>query len=234
MSNYPLKIRTYIFAIVAAIALTTAPLRADIICGTFDGPNQDLGSFGSPAFTVVQTIDFDVADVNDVTFEANFFVIDAGIRITVNGMELFETPADVTQFGQPGIFSSNPANDSTGAAFDNLGFAFNPLADGSPRLTVNSDSTGTSFSGNNQVGQGPGPITPVAFTPSFLVANFSDLLTANDTNTIVIENINDNGRALLVGDFTVVAPATTAVPEPSAVSLCLLGGLLWIKRRRRQ
>lgn len=239
MSNYSIKTRSCIFTFVAAIALTTSTLRADIISGDFSGPGAQQApngvSFSPAIITDVQTIVFDVANVDDVTFEANFTLIDAGIQILVNGTPLFTTPSDVTQFGPEGTFISNPTTDNNGNAFENLGFAFNALPGDLPRLTVNSDSTGTSFSGNNQtvINNATGDITPVTYTPGFLVATFSDLLVANESNTIVIQNINANAFANLAGDFEVVSSAATAVPEPASVlGLIALIGTMSLRRRR--
>ena len=227
MSLFALKMRACVVAIVAATTLPASPVVADIV-GTFDSPNMNVSGT-----TSVQTISFDVGNVADIVFEANFVVIDAGIQINVNGTPLFVTPEDVTQFGTPNnIFVSTPSNDSNGAAFDNLGFAFNPLPGDLPRLTVTSDNTGTSFTGYNQVDGSPLPPTAVTYTTSFSTQNFSSLLNPNSPNTIEIFNINNDTFARLAGDFTLTGELTS-VPEPSAVSLLLFGGLALVARRRR-
>ena len=230
MSLFALKMRACVVAIVAATTLPASPVVADIV-GTFDSPNVNV--IGT---TSVQTISFDVGNVADIAFEANFVVIDAGIQINVNGTPLFVTPEDVTQFGTPNnIFVSTPSNDSNGAAFDNLGFAFNPLPGDLPRLTVTSDNTGTSFTGYNQVNGDDPPLLPptaVTYTTSFTPQNFSSLLNPNSLNTIEIFNINNDTFARLAGDFTLTGELVT-VPEPSAVSLLLFGGLALVARRRR-
>ena len=92
MSLFALKMRACVVAIVAATTLPASPVVADIV-GTFDSPNVNV--IGT---TSVQTISFDVGNVADIAFEANFVVIDAGIQINVNGTPLFVTPEDVTQF----------------------------------------------------------------------------------------------------------------------------------------
>ena len=216
-----------------AIALMSSPLCADIVTGSFSGP--DMNTSGPVS---ILTIPFNVADPDDVTFEANFDIIDVGIQINVNGNQLFSTGINISQFSAAGVFLSDPDVDINGGQFVNLGFPFDPLANGEPRLTVVSDSSGTSLSGNNQLssdmGVALGPITPVDFTTSFNIANFSDLLIPNGANTIEIVSLNDpESRALLQGDFTVEAiPA--AVPEPSSLSLLLLGSMFWAKRRRQK
>lgn len=229
------KLNACATSLMMMIALTASPLPADII-GSFDGPGVNVNGF-----SLVQTIDFDVVDADDIAFEANFFVIDAGIQITVNGTPLFTTGPDVTQFGTPDNFFSTPGTDSAGVPFDNIGFGFNPLTDpvtgdDLPRLTVNSDSAGTAFSGYNQVNLPDVPLiapTAVTYTTSFPVEIFTDLLNDNSPNTIQIFNINDNSFARLDGDFTLTVEAS-AVPEPSSLSLLLLGSLFCMKRRRHQ
>lgn len=233
LAHSSLKTRICIAASVMAIALMSSPLCADIVTGSFSGP--DMNTSGPVS---ILTIPFNVADPDDVTFEANFDIIDVGIQINVNGNQLFSTGINISQFNAAGVFLSDPATDINDGQFVNLGFPFNPLANGQPRLTVVSDSSGTSLSGNNQRstngGMPLGPITPVDFTTSFNIANFSDLLIPNGANTIEIVSLNDpDSFALLQGDFTVEAlPA--AVPEPSSLSLLLLGSMFWAKRRRQK
>ena len=234
LAHSSLKTRICIAASVMAIALMSSPLCADIVTGSFSGPSMNTSGPVS-----ILTIPFNVADPDDVTFEANFDIIDVGIQINVNGNQLFSTGINISQFNAAGVFLSDPATDINDGQFVNLGFPFNPLANGQPRLTVVSDSSGTSLSGNNQLassddGAPLGPITPVDFTTSFNIANFSDLLIPNGANTIEIVSLNDpDSRALLQGDFTVEAlPA--AVPEPSSLSLLLLGSMFWAKRRRQK
>ena len=228
LAHSSLKTRICIAASVMAIALMSSPLCADIVTGSFSGPGMDTSGPVS-----ILTIPFNVADPDDVTFEANFDIIDLGIQINVNGNQLFSTGINISQFSAAGAFLSTPSDGSNGSQFVNLGFPFISLANGQPRLTVVSDSSGTSLSGNNQDGD-TGPITPVDFMTSFNIANFSDLLIPNGANTIEIVSLNDpDSRALLQGDFTVEAlPA--AVPEPSSLSLLLLGSMFWAKRRRQK
>ena len=215
--------RGYTAALVLAITLTTSPLAADIV-GDFDGPNTETNN---P--TVVQTIDFDVANVNDIVLEANFFIVDAGIQILVNNQELFATGTDTSQFGPDNIFVSSLPNGTSAPQFDNLGLSFNPLPGDVPRLTVTSDSSGTAFSGfNQQTTEAP---TAVNYTVSFDVADFSSLLVADSANTIQILSLNDFGASRLDGAFS-LSGAVAAVPEPSSSALLVLGTVFCLRRRR--
>ena len=230
MPQYTLKIRTCIFAFMAAIALTTtSSLRADIVTVDFNFEITDV-AIASGTFPVT-SVTFDIptaADIAGVSFEANFAIVDAGVDIVVNNQLLFSTGDDVSNFSPTDVFSI-PGNPTPPPDDRNIFFPFSPSNNDLPRLSSLSDSTGTSFSGAPR----PDSTGIVDYTPLFSIANFSDLLETGE-NTIEILNRNDNGQARLIGDFTLVAPETTAVPEPSAGSLCLIGGLLWMKRRRRR
>ena len=219
----------YLSTLAFALFLFSTHLKADIV-GDFDGP-------GIPTDdpTVVQTIDFDVANVNDIVLEANFFIVDAGIQILVNNQELFATDDDTSQFNMDIIFDSFLL-DGTPAPFDNLGFGFVALPGDVPRLTVTSDSSGTAFSGfNQQIDEGTGnaltAVTAVNYTVSFDVADFSSLLVADSANTIQILSLNDSDVSRLVGDFS-VSGAVAAVPEPSSSALLVLGTVFCLRRRR--
>ena len=219
----------YLSTLAFALFLFSTHLKADIV-GDFDGP-------GIPTDdpTVVQTIDFDVANVNDIVLEANFFIVDAGIQILVNNQELFATGDDTSQFNMDNIFDSFLL-DGTPAPFDNLGFGFVALPGDVPRLTVTSDSSGTAFSGFNQqvnnMGLAPtADPTAVNYTVSFDVADFSSLLVADSANTIQILSLNGDDVSRLVGDFS-VSGAVAAVPEPSSSALLVLGTVFCLRRRR--
>ena len=219
----------YLSTLAFALFLFSTHLKADIV-GDFDGPNITTND---P--TVVQTIDFDVANVNDIVLEANFFIVDAGIQILVNNQELFATDDDTSQFNMDNIFDSFLL-DGTPAPFDNLGFGFVALPGDVPRLTVTSDSSGTAFSGFNQqvnnMGLAPtADPTAVNYTVSFDVADFSSLLVADSANTIQILSLNDSDVSRLVGDFS-VSGAVAAVPEPSSSALLVLGTVFCLRRRR--
>ena len=220
----------YLSTLAFALFLFSTHLKADIV-GDFDGP-------GIPTDdpTVVQTIDFDVANVNDIVLEANFFIVDAGIQILVNNQELFATGTDATQFGPDNIFVSSLLDGTPALQFDNLGFGFVALPGDVPRLTVTSDSSGTAFSGFNQqvnnMGLAPtADPTAVNYTVSFDVADFSSLLVADSANTIQILSLNGDGVSRLDGDFS-LSGAVAAVPEPSSSALLVLGTVFCLRRRR--
>ena len=223
----------YLSTLAFALFLFSTHLKADIV-GDFDGPGIPTND---P--TVVQTIDFDVANVNDIVLEANFFIVDAGIQILVTNQELFATGTDATQFGPDNIFVSSLL-DGTPAPpalqFDNLGFGFVALPGDVPRLTVTSDSSGTAFSGFNQQVNNSGldptaDPTAVNYTVSFDVADFSSLLVADSANTIQILSLNGDGVSRLDGDFS-LSGAVAAVPEPSSSALLVLGTVFCLRRRR--
>ena len=220
----------YLSTLAFALFLFSTHLKADIV-GDFDGPGIPTND---P--TVVQTIDFDVANVNDIVLEANFFIVDAGIQILVNNQELFATGTDATQFGPDNIFVSSLLDGTPALQFDNLGFGFVALPGDVPRLTVTSDSSGTAFSGfNQQIDQVTGnaltAVTAVNYTVSFDVADSSSLLVADSANTIQILSLNGDGVSRLDGDFS-LSGAVAAVPEPSSSALLVLGTVFCLRRRR--
>ena len=128
-------------------------------------------------------------------------------------------------------------NGQDGNIQDPFGFRSDPSGDPLTRLTVQADSTGTSFSGVAVVD--PGSVE--SFTPDLSgnngsdfsnLSNFSNLLQVGD-NTIEIVNLNGFEGADLVGDFTVTLPDTTSVPEPtSLLGLLTLIGTMSMRRRR--
>ena len=231
------SITAFVFGFIIA---TSAQLKAQIVLdsGSFNR-GTDVDAPATVNYTVA-TAEFELTstdDIPNVSFLANFFLIDAGIAIVVNNIQLFSTGDDVSQFQSTRIFQTtlgpggniqNPfgiINDSTGV----------PLT----RLTVQADSTGTSFSGVAVVDPIVGSVE--SFTPDLSgnngsdfsnLSNFSNLLQVGD-NTIEIVNLNGFEGADLVGDFTVTLPDTTSVPEPtSLLGLLTLAGMLSLRRRR--
>ena len=230
-----------IFGVIIAVS---AQLKADIALdsGNFDFMMPDANNAGG---FVVATSEFSLnsdADRLNTSFAANFFVIDAGIEIFVNGTRLFSTGNDVSHFG-PRVFDTG-----LGILEGEDGNIENPFGtigpEGAPlsRLTVSSDSTGTSFSGIAFAD----PASPVVtFTPNpspngfnngadfTNISNFSNLLVVGN-NTIEIVNLNNFQGANLAGDFTVtLIEATAAVPEPtSLLGLLALAGTMSLRRRR--
>jgi len=217
-------------ALLIAMFSLVSTLHADGItnvdCDTFEfsfdrpdvpvSPSESI-LVASSAFSLTN------ADISSIVFEANFDVIDAGVRIDVNGLPLFATGADVSEFGPGGIFNF-PTLSTTDTFIQN---PFGPNDSSIPRLTVLSDSTGTTFSGS----QTTTAASPAVFAPLFNVGDFTGLLAPGD-NVIEIFVLNGFGGANLSGDFTVTQTAE-AVPEPTSLSLCLVGGLMLAARRRR-
>ena len=136
-------------AALLTLAATLTPICADTILETdtfsFSEPDPDLMPGGAFALggTAASTAPFSLtsADISNIMFEANFDFIDAGIEILVNGVSLFNTGPDVSQFNG----ASSTVFTQTGAT--NLGVPFEERFDLQPRLTVSSDSDGTIFSG---------------------------------------------------------------------------------------
>jgi len=195
--------------VLLSIVSTLAPIQADIV---IDSNNFSSSQPSGGGFVVATTQSFSLtsADIADVTFEANFELIDAGIEILVNGVSLFDTGPDVSQFG-PAVFSPN-----------NLGIPFGPRGDGLPRLTVQSDFTSDTST------------NIIQYTPLFNVTDFASLLQVGN-NQIEIVNQNNFQGANLSGDYTVKrVTEAAAVPEPSSIVLLGLFGLAGAVRRRRK
>jgi len=145
------SVRACACAILITIVSNVASLHADTILdtNTFSSSQPSGGGF---VVATTQNFSLTSAEIADTTFEANFDFIDAGIEILVNGISLFATGDDVSQFngGNQTVFTQ------TGAV--NLGIPFGPTGDGTPRLTVQSDSTGTQFLGPDLAANGAGNI----------------------------------------------------------------------------
>ena len=205
-------------AFIAALTFMLPSLSADIVLdsGSFANTEASGGGF------VVATSMFSLtsADIPDVLFEANFDIIDAGVEVVVNGTSLFTTGDDASNFG-PQVFQP------TAVQPDNIDFSFDPNDNGLPRLTVVSDSSGTVMTGAAFVNS----TSTVPYIPLFNVANFTSLLQTGG-NTIEIINHNNFQGATLNGDYRV--KVVNAVPEPTSLSLCLIGSFFLMTRRRRQ
>ena len=236
------SITTFVFGLIIA---TSAQLKAQIVLdsGSFNR-GTDVDAPFNVNFTVA-TAEFELTstdDIPNVSFLANFVAIDAGIAIVVNGTQLFSTGDDVSQFG-PRVFQTTLGfigfNNQDGNIQNPFGIINDSTGVPLTRLTVQADSTGTSFSGVAVVDPIVGSVE--SFTPDLSgnngsdfsnLSNFSNLLQVGD-NTIEIVNLNSTDAANLVGDFTVTLPDTTSVPEPtSLLGLLTLAGMLSLRRRR--
>ena len=238
------SITAFVFGFIIA---TSAQLKAQIVLdsGSFNR-GTDVDAPATVNYTVA-TAEFELTstdDIPNVSFLANFVAVDAGVAIVVNNIPLFSTGDDVSQFG-PRVFQTTlgfsfPGDQEDGNIQGPFGVIDDPTGVPLTRLTVQADSTGTSFSGVAVVD--PGSVE--SFTPDLSGNNgsdfsnlsdplsFSNLLQVGD-NTIEIVNLNSTDAANLVGDFTVTLPDTTSVPEPnSLLGLLTLAGMLSLRRRR--
>ena len=216
------KVSTCVCAVLITIASTHTPLSADLILDTNTFESSEPSGGGFIAATT-QIFVLTSADIPNVTFDANFDIIDAGIEILVNGTSLFNTGDDLSNFG-PQVFTP------TAVQPNNIDFSFASNNNGLPRLIVESDSTGTTLSGSPFQNS----TSTFEYLPIFSVQNFSSLLQVGD-NQIEIVNLNSFQGANLDGDYTVtLVTPPTAFPEPSSLSLCLAGAMLCLGRRRRR
>ena len=176
---------------------------------------------GAPGGTA--TFSVTAAEIPDVELLADFLIVDSGVDIVVNGTSLFPQFVDISQFGNVPVFSGTGETQGGG-----VNQPFDPNMNGLPRLTVNSTSAGTTFSGATF----PGDTQITTYTPEFTVQNFSSLL-IDGTNTITFFNLNDNGPASLQGDFAVTLHST-AIPEPGMTGLAIVALVSCLSTRRRR
>ena len=173
------------------------------------------------------TFDLTGIDSQDIELLANFDIVDAGVRISVNGMPLYPDFVDISQFGPDVVFTDTGVTQGTG----NIENPFTPNNSGLDRLIVSSTSAGTDFSGAAFVSS----TEVIDYTPNFAVQDFSSLLVAGE-NTIDFFVLNAFDGANLQGDFTVtqIEAATVSVPEPNSAGLMLLASLTFLANRRRR
>ena len=177
------------------------------------------------------TFDLAAADIQDLELLANFDIIDAGIDITVNGVSLYPQFQDYSQFSQDVVFLDTgvPLNERPGEE-GNIQSPFSPNNNNLPRLTVESTSDGTEFSG----GATTAATSTIPYTPNFVVQDFTSLLVEGQ-NTIQFFVLNDFQGANLQGDYTVsLNPVVTSVPEPSATCFAFLAIVTGLLRRDRK
>ena len=217
------QVLTYLFLITFFSGTTSADIVLD--SGSISVPKTNttvpqLGGTASFSLTADQ--------IPDVELLANLFIVDAGVDVVVNGTSLFTQFNDISQFGPTDVF--------VGTGFPNGGvdFPFSANTNGLPRLTIESDSTGTTFSG----AVSPDSTSTITFTPNpdtnvFAIQNFNSLLNVGN-NTIEFFVLNGFGNAALDGEFVVELNTTTAaVPEPGSASLLGLFLVGYLSTRRR-
>ena len=199
-------------AIVFSLSLFQNLSVADIVVdqGTIDVSTD--GGFETSTFTL------SALQIADTELFTDFFVIDDGVEIVVNGTSLFLS-ADTSHFGDQDFVP-------TAVQPNDIADPWTPNSNDLPRLTVLADSTGVEFSGSIDTTT----TNIVDYQPIFSVANFNSLLVAG-SNTIQFVNHNGSEAARLQGAFTVTV---RSVPEPT--SLAVLGAfplVMALRRRRR-
>ena len=181
------------------------------------------------------TFDLATGDIPNVELLADLFTVDAGVNIVVNGTQLFDRFTDLSQFGFISVFENEVAPGFEGAAEGNINSPFTPNTDPTlPRLSINSTSAGTTFSGTVDPGTTAITTFPPAAALTDSLEDFTSLLQVG-SNTIEFFALNDNDLAFLDGEFTVTLNAINpiAVPEPSSISILLLLGTCLVTKRRR-
>lgn len=220
MSNFPISSKTLLSSLLF-LALMAGTSWGSIVLsnGTIDAQaGSGGGILGGTA-----TFNLQASEIPDVELLANFFIVDAGVDIVVNGTSLFPQFEDVSQFGPVAVFSGTGESGGGG-----INSPFGPNSNNLPRLTVNSTSVGTDFSGATFQNS----TSTVPYTPVFTVQDFSSLLQSG-SNTIEFFVLNNFQGANLQGDFEVTLNAA-AVPEPSAIGLAMLAFLTCLASHRRR
>ena len=208
-----------VFCFIVSATFVTGHVVGDTITldeGDISTTTQD-GLAGTSTFSVT------AAEIPDVELLADFLIVDSGVDIVVNGTSLFPQFVDISQFGNVPVFSGTGETQGGG-----VNQPFDPNMNGLPRLTVNSTSAGTTFSGATN----PDDTQTTTYTPEFPVQNFSSLL-IDGTNTITFFNLNAGGPANLQGDFAVTLHST-AIPEPGMTGLAIVALVSCLSTRRRR
>ncbi len=208
-----------VFCFIVSATFVTGHVVGDTI--TLDEGDISTTTQGGLAGT--STFSVTAAEIPDVELLADFLIVDSGVDIVVNGTSLFPQFVDISQFGNVPVFSGTGETQGGG-----VNQPFTPNDNGLPRLTVNSTSAGTTFSGATI----PDDTQTTTYTPEFTVQNFSSLL-IDGTNTITFFNLNDNGPASLQGDFAVTLHST-AIPEPGMTGLAIVALVSCLSTRRRR
>ena len=208
-----------VFCFIVSATFVTGHVVGDTI--TLDEGDISTTTQGGLAGT--STFSVTAAEIPDVELLADFLIVDSGVDIVVNGTSLFPQFVDISQFGNVPVFSGTGETQGGG-----VNQPFTPNDNGLPRLTVNSTSAGTTFSGATFADD----TQTTTYTPEFTVQNFSSLL-IDGTNTITFFNLNDNGPASLQGDFAVTLHST-AIPEPGMTGLAIVALVSCLSTRRRR
>ena len=208
-----------VFCFIVSATFVTGHVVGDTITldeGDISTTTQD-GLAGTSTFSVT------AAEIPDVELLADFLIVDSGVDIVVNGTSLFPQFVDISQFGTVPVFSGTGETQGGG-----VNQPFTPNDNGLPRLTVNSTSAGTTFSGATNSDD----TQTTTYTPEFTVQNFSSLL-IDGTNTITFFNLDAGYGASLQGDFAVTLHST-AIPEPGMTGLAIVALVSCLSTRRRR
>ena len=211
------------------VVLVAGPVAGDMIVldqgGISVSSNADgQGGFSGGSSTFIVT----AAAIPDVELLADFFIVDAGARIEVNGTPLYPDFDDISNFGTQPVFT-NTGEPNGGGVNDPFNANNNgPNGTMLPRLTVNSTSAGTAFSGATF--RGDTQTRP--YTPVFTVEDFSSLL-VEGSNTIEFFVLNSFETANLQGEYT-VSLNTQAIPEQgmAGIAVLMIISCLAIRRKR--
>ena len=189
-------------------------------------PNN--GDAIGPFLAGTSTFNVTAAEIPDVELLADFFLVDAGVRIEVNGTSLFPDFVDISNFGPEPVFTNTGEPNGGGVNFPFSTNNNGPNGTMLPRLTVNSTSAGTAFSGATFTTDN----FTRPYTPVFTVADFNSLL-VEGSNTIDFFVLNTFEQAELQGEFT-VSLNTPAIPEPGMTGVAVLAIVTCLTNRRKR
>ena len=226
------------FSLVLIVAFSSSSF-GDIVETTPFQNEAPSGTFLQAGDTF--TFNLNGVDPDDVQLVANFYTIDAGVDIQVNGTSLFPQFADISQFSDELVFLNTgvtrlgPTETRQGGDFGNIESPFTANNNNTDdilfsRLTVTSNSEGSFFGGTVN----PDTTDISVYDPNFVIVDFNSLLLADSENTIQFFALNDDGPIGVTGDFLITDVTATAVPEPGTTILLLLASVALLSTRRRR
>ncbi len=216
------QILTYLFLFTFFSSTASADIVLD--SGAISVPSIDTTM---PQSGGIASFSLTAAEIPDVELIADLFIVDAGVDVVVNGTSLFTQFDDISQFGPTDVFVG------TGVPNGGIEYPFRVNDDNLPRLTIESDSAGTTFSGAVEEAS----TSTITYTPNpdpnvFAIQDFNSLLNVG-SNTIEFFVLNGFDDAALDGEFEVKLNTTVAVPEPGSASLLGLFLVGYLSTRRR-
>ena len=233
----PIRIK-FFFSLVLIVAFGSSSF-GDIVELTPFQNEAPSGTFLQAGDTF--TFNLDGVDPDDVQLVANFFSIDAGVDIQVNGTSLFPQYADISQFSDQLVFLNTgverlgPTETREGGDFGNIESPFTANNNNTDdmqfsRLTVTADSAGTFFGGTVN----PDTTDISVYDPNFVPVDFNSLLLADSQNTIQFFALNDDGPIGVDGNFAITDATATAIPEPNTTIILMLASVALLSTRRRR